>query len=191
MADEWSSLYSKYGGKPTQRYEGQESAIKEANGVKLFKKDKPSMLIFGSKMGKLILTNKNLIFLSSGGSGILSRLGFIILFSIISYFVLSLFMGSLALFTAIPVGSIIGFFLSDRITTKIGFLSTKKEGSLTLPLMNITYFGSIGSLRMSYLLVKCKGSSGIENSYSFVIGPGIERPKDWEDSIASLVRSRV
>lgn len=117
---------------------------------------KPGLTLFGAYVGHLLVTNRQLIFLSSGNNGILTALFF----------------------------GFFGFFDGPRLdivsgTTRIhdlGLAALANEGSFALPLTHIT--GSRIGKRLdfsNYLAIEAVHAPGAARSWSFMDRYGLRR----------------
>ena len=121
-----------------------ETVLTVQNGIRCWPRRKP-LLVFGTYLGTIIITNQRFLFLSTGGSNFKERL------------------------IAGALGRPGGMSIKEQVLTQDLDLSTlHNKGSLEIALDRIDYFEVQGGLwRAPCLLIKFRESTGLARSSYF------------------------
>ena len=143
-----------------KKEESIETIIHEQSGARCWYKIKPGFLKFGRKTGKLVLSNKRILFLSTG--------------SIITATEL---IGHIA-------GGLAGQAVGGSIAGKnLSFEALSKDGSWYITLNNIIFCKSLSNFNFPYYLaVTGNNDIGEEVNYSIVFANWLKK-ENWENII--------
>ncbi|MGA1794160.1 MAG: hypothetical protein ACMUHM_09425 [Thermoplasmatota archaeon] len=135
----------------------EETVINTADRIQMWTGEKPGLTMWDSFVGRLVLTDRRLLFLSTGDSGMKKRI-------------------SVSMF----VGWIPGLFLGEPKTKDLDLLALGNKGSLSIDLKDIRSFEVKRRKDLAYYISFVKENFiGQQTSYSFMTRYGFKRK--WLD----------
>ena len=139
-----------------------EEAVLSADGIYKWNGPKSKSTLRGTKLGKLVLTNQRLIFLSSGTNDISQR----------------------ALGAAKHGG--VGGLLAAGTTDDLDAGALGNEGSLSVPIGDIEHFQFVKKMFRNYLSIRFTAASGETVEAAFMNQHFLPGGPAWEQEIARL-----
>ncbi len=137
-----------------------ERLIHEQTGARCYPKPKPSVWKFGTKVGKLVLTSRRLVFLSTGKM-----------------------LDNSEIVGAALAGPLGALAATSTIGASLSFEDLRREGSWEVALSRILRAEAGRTMNFRYYLsLTFLGASGKQQTYSIVFGTGLTK-LDWHSMV--------